>query len=278
MAGVDGAGVEVSSLSPSLVEFPSLLAHSATGIAFIYQALEVVAARYQLRDAIIAIETQKAGHQIFRLRRLPAGCSTSRAEQVWLERAMTGPPGLHTDPDVVDRVTASYVFHLAEVALRLAVVSHDAGHDPLTGLLNRRSYQSYLQESVSRARRYGWPFALIVVDLDDFKVINDRFGHSAGDDALRAVGVEVRALLRSGDIAARLGGDEFALVMHNAETREVVEPLVARLRTALTGALPGLGLDFSYGWASFPADAADDTTLTSVADRRLYQAKKAKAP
>ena len=192
----------------ALGELPSLLARSATGLEFIYQSLELVAARYGLRDLVVVVDRPDR-HQIFRLGRRP---SSSAREPLpsYLTAAFAGRPGLYAEPPVVGPLAAACLTSLVELALRLDLLTHDASHDALTGLLNRRSYELLLDQAVSRARRYGWPFALVVLDLDDFKVVNDRYGHAAGDAALRAVGTELRAALRGGDVAARLGGDEFA--------------------------------------------------------------------
>ena len=158
-------------------------------------------------------------------------------------------------------LAAACVTSLVELALRLDLLAHDASHDALTGLLNRRSYELLLDQAVSRARRYGWPFALVLLDLDDFKVVNDRYGHAAGDAALRAVGTELRAALRSGDVAARVGGDEFALLSWGGK-RLSLAPLLGRLKRALERAVPETTVGFSVGVACFPSDTDDPDALT----------------
>ena len=157
----------------------------------------------------------------------------------YLTAAFAGRPGLYAEPPVVGPLAAACLTSLVELALRLDLLTHDASHDALTGLLNRRSYELLLDQAVSRARRYGWPFALVVLDLDDFKVVNDRYGHAAGDAALRAVGAELRAALRGGDVAARLGGDEFALLVVGVENVASLSPLLGRLKRALEQRCPG---------------------------------------
>ncbi|HLH47539.1 MAG TPA: GGDEF domain-containing protein, partial [Acidimicrobiales bacterium] len=124
-----------------------------------------------------------------------------------------------------------------------------------------------------RTKRYGWPFALVLLDLDNFKAVNDEFGHAAGDAALRVIGAEIRAALRRGDVAARLGGDEFALIAHNADSPEVLRPLTDRLSVALARAVPSVDLRFSAGVACFPMDAADAEALEALADKRMYASK-----
>ena len=166
-------------------ELPSLLARSASGLEFIYRTLDLVAARYRLRDLVVVVERDRTSHR-----------SSASAGRRWVLNgpvtSYLGRPrrarGLYAEPPVVGPVAAACVTSLVELALRLDLLMHDASHDALTGLLNRRSYELLLDQAVSRARRYGWPFALVLLDLDDFKVVNDRYGHAAGDAALQAVG------------------------------------------------------------------------------------------
>jgi diguanylate cyclase (GGDEF)-like protein len=259
-ADIDGA----------LGELPSLLARSASGVEFIYDTLDLVAARYGLRDLLVVIE-QPNQPQLFRLGRAPL--DFGQGIPAYLQDALAGRAGLYADPPVVGPLAAACVTSLVELAWRLDLLVHDASHDALTGLLNRRSYELLLDQAVSRARRYGWPFALVLLDLDDFKVVNDRYGHAAGDAALRAVGAELRAALRGGDVAARLGGDEFALLVVGVENVASLSPLLARLKRALERAVPETTVGFSVGVACFPSDTDDPDALTGLADDRLYAAK-----
>jgi diguanylate cyclase (GGDEF)-like protein len=255
----------------ALGELPSLLARSASGVEFIYESLDIVAARYGLRELLVVVEHQDRP-QIFRLRRVPVD-SGSHPLPSYLYAALAGSPGLYADPPVVGPLAAACVTSMVELALKLDLLMHDASHDALTGLLNRRSYELLLDQAVSRARRYGWPFALVLLDLDDFKVVNDRYGHAAGDAALRAVGAELRAALRGGDVAARLGGDEFALLVVGVENVASLSPLLGRLKRALERAVPETTVGFSVGVACFPSDTDDPDALTGLADERLYAAK-----
>jgi len=259
-----------SDIDGALGELPSLLARSASGVEFIYDTLDLVAARYGLRDLLVVVE-QPNQPQLFRLQRAPL--DLGQGVPAYLQDALAGRAGLYADPPVVGPLAAACVTSLVELALRLDLLVHDASHDALTGLLNRRSYELLLDQAVSRARRYGWPFALVVLDLDDFKVVNDRYGHAAGDAALRAVGAELRAALRGGDVAARLGGDEFALLVVGVENVASLSPLLGRLRRSLERAVPETTVGFSVGVACFPSDTDDPDALTGLADDRLYAAK-----
>ncbi|MBW3668795.1 MAG: GGDEF domain-containing protein, partial [Actinobacteria bacterium] len=130
-----------------------------------------------------------------------------------------------------------------------------------------------LVQSASRSVRYGWPFALVLIDIDRFKAVNDRLGHEGGDRILRAVGAELRQSLRAGDVAARLGGDEFALILAKGDA-SLVDALVRRLQAAVHDTLEGEEMGFSAGVALAPVEATDVTELYRLADRRLYEAKR----
>lgn len=150
-----------------------------------------------------------------------------------------------------------------------------ARRDVLTGLLNRAAFEQYLQDEIARARRYGRTLALALFDVDHFKLINDRFGHPAGDEALRPVARVLQSSLRQSDAVFRYGGDEFAALC--PETAGVV---MARVLERLEEKLRGLTLEqradlLSVGWgvAAWPTDAIEVTELLRIADARLYECK-----
>lgn len=155
-----------------------------------------------------------------------------------------------------------------------------ATHDPLTGLLNRREFDRILAEESERAVRFGDPLALVLLDLDHFKRINDRHGHPAGDAVLCEVARRLVAQVRSVDRVLRLGGEEFALVLvqtDRAGARRVAERVCAAVRAepvAVDGT-PGLAVTGSAGVAILPDDAATPTVLVTAADQALYAAKAA---
>jgi diguanylate cyclase (GGDEF)-like protein len=147
--------------------------------------------------------------------------------------------------------------------------------DPLTGLYNRRFLLEALEKEVQRSARYGSEASLVIFDVDDFKLVNDRFGHAAGDDVLRAVGRLAEAHIRPADSFARIGGEEFALLL--PETSQLEALLVAeRVRTAI-GREKILGdrkITVSGGIASCPSDAGEAEQLQRLADGALYFAKR----
>jgi diguanylate cyclase (GGDEF)-like protein len=162
--------------------------------------------------------------------------------------------------------------------LHLGELRFLADHDPLTRLLNRRAFVNRLDGEVARGRRYGRSFGLVIADLDDFKQLNDRFGHAAGDEALVAFAGVLRDSLRQPDDAFRIGGDEFALLLSEA-TEEDARFVVARINALLEqlsdgGAQWATDLGASFGCASCPEDATDAQTLFRLADEAQYDAKR----
>jgi diguanylate cyclase (GGDEF)-like protein len=153
-----------------------------------------------------------------------------------------------------------------------------ADHDPLTRLLNRRAFVSRLDGEVARARRYNRSFGLVIADLDDFKQLNDRYGHAAGDEALVAFANVLTESLRQPDDAFRIGGDEFAVLVSEAseeDTRQVVARVEELLQKLAAGGEPWTAdLSASFGCAACPEDATDPQTLFRLADEALYDAKR----
>ncbi len=156
-----------------------------------------------------------------------------------------------------------------------------ADHDPLTRLLNRRAFVQRLDGEVARATRYGRSFGLVIADLDQFKQLNDRYGHAAGDAALVAFSGVLSRALRKPDAAFRIGGDEFAMLLAEAtdeDARLVVVRVQAMLEEMSVAGEPYLGeLSASFGCASCPDDAGDAQTLFRLADEALYDAKRSGA-
>jgi diguanylate cyclase (GGDEF)-like protein len=139
--------------------------------------------------------------------------------------------------------------------------------DPLTGCLNRRGFAERLDAELQRAEREGLEVALVQLDLNGFKAVNDRHGHAAGDELLRWVGSALQALLRGSDATGRLGGDEFALLLPGvaaAEARAIADRTVAALAERVGSAA---------GVAVHPADGLDGDALHRHADADLYAAK-----
>jgi diguanylate cyclase (GGDEF)-like protein/PAS domain S-box-containing protein len=153
-------------------------------------------------------------------------------------------------------------------------------HDPLTGLFNRRRFEQELERHVAHTQRYGAQGALLVLDLDDFKSVNDTLGHHAGDELIIAVAALLKAQLRDSDVVARLGGDEFAVLLPTGgadEAEAVAAKLVRAVREEITvlGARRSRRVTTSVGVAPFGAADASGEELLIYADLAMYEAKEA---
>jgi diguanylate cyclase (GGDEF)-like protein len=172
-------------------------------------------------------------------------------------------------------VTTWTVYRTAEVAL---VRRHEATHDMLTQLPNRRLFDEHLQNAVISAQRKGTRVAVVLIDLDGFKGINDRLGHDIGDQVLRDIAARMNDVRRSRDLLARIGGDEFAMIITHVESVSSVVQLAKRLRD--TFARPSdvqgfpVSVSGSFGIAVLPDHAETAGTLLKRADESMYAAKR----
>jgi diguanylate cyclase (GGDEF)-like protein len=250
-------------------ELAAELAMATSGVGFVARCLDRLIEVLTLREAIAVLHDPVLGPQLFTAGRRPLPFDA--VPSVLLAKG----PGIHTEPTIPDRTSdLDAVRHLCEVALRLDRLQYESLHDPLTGLYNRRGFDTQLLHAVSRAQRYRWPFALVLLDLDGFKHINDRRGHHYGDAVLRAVGERLRLGLRAGDIAARVGGDEFALLVHVEGPMELA-PVLDRIgRASVLGVLDEADdVSWTIGVALCPGDGGAADELERIADGRLYTAK-----
>jgi diguanylate cyclase (GGDEF)-like protein/PAS domain S-box-containing protein len=156
-------------------------------------------------------------------------------------------------------------------------IAHLAFHDSLTGLPNRNVFTGRLADEVAKAEAGGEPLAVLCVDLDGFKAVNDLYGHPAGDALLVAAAQRLRSTVREHELVARLGGDEFAIVQSGGAQPDLAGTLSQRIIAALAEPF-ALGtvtvrISASVGVAVFPADAADPDALIKNADMALYRAK-----
>jgi diguanylate cyclase (GGDEF)-like protein len=162
---------------------------------------------------------------------------------------------------------------------REAALLHQALHDPLTGLPNRVLFDDRLRHALDRGRREHTPTCVLIIDLDDFKSVNDLHGHRVGDQVLTAFADRLRSVLRASDTAARLGGDEFAVACENTE-RADAEQLARRLRTRTSEPLvldgTTVSVQFSVG-IGFAAGGVDPVVayehVVRAADEAMYADK-----
>lgn len=154
---------------------------------------------------------------------------------------------------------------------------HMANHDPLTGLFNRREFNAIFERHLSRVRRYGTPGALLWMDLDGFKQINDSLGHNAGDDLLSSISQRMQATVRESDVLARLGGDEFAVLytdVDGAQAQLAGTRLLDAIRNHTTRTEgQSLRATSSMGMVLFPEHGNAATELLLKADMAMYNAK-----
>jgi diguanylate cyclase (GGDEF)-like protein/PAS domain S-box-containing protein len=154
-------------------------------------------------------------------------------------------------------------------------IRYRATHDGLTGLANYREFVDSLEREVRRTGRTGQPFALLLLDLDDLKTINDRFGHLTGNLALKRLACIMKEHCRATEIAARFGGDEFAILLLDANAGRA-QKVGERIRSCLRQHPDSPTLSVSLGLSVFPEDGPSASDLLEAADKRLYQDKKAR--
>ena len=206
-------------------------------------------------------------------------------------RAPVGPAG-----DIVDAIAGGVNFlgeeieasfneierrvadRTAELSIATRELARRALHDELTGLPNRALFWEHLSHRVELADRRQTQFAVLFLDVDAFKVVNDTLGHAAGDQLLVLVASRLRAALRAGDTAARVGGDEFVVLLDDVATEEAAIVVAERLNAAL-GEPYEIGTDRLIAWASFgvavgPDGLATADDVVAAADAAMYDAKR----
>jgi diguanylate cyclase (GGDEF)-like protein len=157
-------------------------------------------------------------------------------------------------------------------------ITHQAMHDQLTGLANRARFAEVLRNAISRGRKREEPVSVFYIDLDDFKPVNDAFGHEVGDRLLAALGQRLKASTRTTDVVARLGGDEFAVLISSATSPAEADSVRRRLAGVFEDPFTvdghTLHLSASLGRAVFPDDADSAEGLLRHADASMFEAKR----
>jgi diguanylate cyclase (GGDEF)-like protein/PAS domain S-box-containing protein len=159
---------------------------------------------------------------------------------------------------------------------QLEEISHIASQDKLTSVYSRHMFEEMLQRELSRARRYSRPLALIMVDVDFFKEVNDRYGHQAGDIVLREIALALQANLRDSDLVSRWGGEEFVIILPST-TRDQAALIAEELRTAVEKRRfnGGISLTCSFGVTAYREEDTVDSLFARI-DKALYRAKEFK--
>ena len=155
-----------------------------------------------------------------------------------------------------------------------------AEHDTLTGLANRSMMMEQLERHLALAKRHGHAVALLYIDLDGFKLVNDRFGHNVGDRVLQLVADRFRSVIREGDLLCRQGGDEFVVLVPEAGSTEellgMAWKLVVASRAPYLEVDPSIAISASMGVARYPEHGSTSEELLAAADNAMYAAKRAK--
>ena len=182
----------------------------------------------------------------------------------------------HEDREYVE-LLAAYFGRLLRLSEQEGQITFLAYHDGLTGLENRRRFLERVDEAIARSKRHRRKFALMYIDLDRFKDVNDTLGHVAGDAVLGEAGARLRSIVRSEDPAARFGGDEFAVLLTGMTSPGEVDALATRICTALCDPFVTDGrevqISASVGIAVYPDDGTSANDLLRCADAALYRAK-----
>ncbi len=223
---------------------------------------------------------------VIRAKRGTTGGSAERLEvPIRVEDGVTSTLELYAADGVFDaesRESARWIARQGEIALENArlhsLVKQQAVTDELTGLANRRRFVAQLEAEVSRAERSGTPLSVVLADLDDFKRVNDTWGHDVGDTVLRRVANVMQAETRDVDLTVRLGGEEFAILLPETDTagaRRLAERVREAIEaTTIESGKAAIRITASFGLACFP-ETAESSQLLLEADRRLYDAKRA---
>jgi len=180
---------------------------------------------------------------------------------------------------VLSCAAISHANSFADSVIAQARAELAARHDPLTGLANRAAFDAALSDAFVRLERYGERFFLLFIDLDDFKLVNDRLGHQAGDELLRQAAFRLRDAVEAGDVIARIGGDEFAVLSSFSTGAQSANTLAAdiasRFEVAFTLEAGSPHSRASVGVALAPENGGDPKRLIAHADQELYRAKRA---
>ncbi len=270
---LDAEGVAVE-VNPALEQMLGAAADELVGSRF---SAHLIAEHRQTVDALLA-ETVAGERESFALE---ARCTTKTGGSLWAhvravaEQREEGAPlrVVAMIENITERKRAEQ-----ELIRQAQLNEHQALHDPLTGLPNRLLFGERIGQAIRHAERNKSKLAVVLMDLDRFKEVNDSLGHSAGDHLLVKVGERMRDAVRGSDTVARLGGDEFGLLLPELTDGEGAVPVITRIRAALerpvyVHSLP-LAVEASIGIAIYPDHGTDVQSLIQKADVAMYDSKR----
>ena len=227
---------------------------------------------YQLRNTVLQLHSNDLQAELIRMR-----CDLMLQHNVWREQQQQA---LHDNQLLLLALFYAGVVN-ASTSAQLKKSVHDGQCDPLTQMLNRNIMQDRIHQAISLAKRQHTAFALLFIDLDNFKPVNDQFGHSAGDAVLQQVSCRLKTAIRDSDAVSRHGGDEFLLLLNNTKHQRDATVFANKLCQLLAQPyqLPQgtAQLSASIGIARFPADGDCAQALISYADAAMYRVKQAAA-
>ncbi|MDQ1912351.1 sensor domain-containing diguanylate cyclase [Paenibacillus sp. GD4] len=255
----------ISYVSPSLPTFFRRTAEAYAGTSWIDWVHEND--RPVLEQSVLRL--LRNGQPFTQEYRLPLSDGT----YLWLEGKGTVLPS--GDPQAYAAIYSRDISRLKQHEEQLTKLAY---YDALTGLPNRRLFQDRYSQLLLSSKRYGHRLGILYLDLDDFKQINDQYGHSYGDEFLRLVAARLHHSIRDPDTVCRVGGDEFVMLLQRFETKEDLGRIAVRVIEALNHPFELNGYTIrvtcSIGGASFPEDATDGEQLLRRADNAMYEAKK----
>ena len=271
--------------------------HTPTGIIFTDEAHRILSINPATTQMTGYEPFELLGHTVFALIKMAHGQTPNTFQEDVAQRGTWSgeleitrkngedlPAGIRVSrvDDPYSGLPAHYIWILADITERKQSeerMRHIAQHDALTGLPNRMSLNMRLGQLLPEARRHNWRLAIMFIDLDRFKIINDTLGHQIGDELLREVASRLSSTVRGTDFVARLGGDEFVIILPGiaspADAAIVAGKIIAKLSTAIETDGHELHTSPSIGISVFPDDGPDGDTVMKNADVAMYHAKAA---
>ncbi len=282
----DGAVIE-------LIENDEMVIRAASGIASHYYGVRRSSANnmssiaIKTKQALIANDTEN-DPRVDQISRAAIGHCSMIAFPLFHEQKVVGvlkvlskKPNFYSMAELkiiayMSDLAASTMYHAEQYAQD--ELFRRATQDELTGIANRALFMDHLRQNIAHAKRDGSKLAVIAIDMDDLKVLNDSFGHHIGDKALQTLASRFAEQIRSSDTVARFGGDEFAIILSPVSGKDSAEEVVSNLIQSLDEPMKEEGIDFklgaSFGIAIYPDDNEAADSLLELADKNMFKNKR----